>query len=93
MTNNIPNPTQEKSTLATGNYTIEVSDGPSMIYKFDKEGNKIWIASASDPDIAMTIIEGLILVEYKRFYYPDSNPTVNMESSPASPPFIKRDEK
>jgi len=71
---------REKSTLATGNYTIEFTDGPSHVYKFDENKNKIWIASASDPEIAMEIIEGLILVEHKRFYHPDSAPNITFAS-------------
>ncbi len=71
---------QEKSTLSTGKYTIEFSNGPSAIYKFDDDGNKIWVASAGDPQLAMEIIEGLILVEHKRFYHPESAPTVTMET-------------
>lgn len=69
---------KETKTLTTGQYTIELSDGPSQIYKLDEEGAKIWICAASDPDIAMTIIEGLILVEHKRFYHPEATPTVKM---------------
>lgn len=67
-------------TLSTGNYVVETSDGPSPIYKIDKQGNKIWVASASDPQVAMEIIEGLILVEYKRFYYPESTPSITVET-------------
>ncbi len=69
---------QEKTTLTTGKYTIEFSDGPSHIYKFDKTQNKIWVASASDPDTAMQIIEGLILVEHKRFYHPEATPNITV---------------
>jgi len=71
---------QTKSTLTTGKYTIEFEDGPSHIYKFDKNQNKIWVASASDPDIAMKIIEGLILVEHKRFYHPEATPNITVET-------------
>lgn len=71
----------KKSTLSTGKYTIELSDGPSRIYKFDDKEGKIWIASVMDPTIAMEIIEGLILVEQKRFYYPDSKPNIDSSIS------------
>ena len=84
---------EAKTTLSADKYTIELSNGPSHIFKFDKEKQKIWIASAADPDLAMQIIEGLILVEHKRFYYPESTPNVTTEikeSSPPSPPFLKR---
>ena len=69
---------QKKSTLTTGKYTIEFDNGPSHIYKFDEAQNKIWVASASDPDIAMKIIEGLILVEHKRFYHPEATPNITV---------------
>ena len=70
---------QKKSTLTTGKYTIEFDNGPSHIYKFDKNENKIWVASVSDPDTAMKIIEGLILVEHKRFYRPEATPSITVE--------------
>ncbi len=79
----------EKSTLSTGKYFIEISDGPSVIYKFDENENKVWIASAPDPDIAMRIIEGLILVEHKRFYHPEAEPTISVNNSVPTPPFLK----
>jgi len=67
----------EKSILSTGKYTIELSDGPSVVFKIDEEGNKQWLCSVGDPAVAMDIIEGLILVENKRFYYPESKPQIN----------------
>ncbi len=80
MNNPTPKTTaHEKSTLSTGKYTIEFSNGPSAIYKFDDDGNKTWIASAGDPQVAMEIIEGLILVEHKRFYHPEATPNVTVE--------------
>jgi hypothetical protein len=79
---------ESKSTLSTGKYTIELSNGPSAVYKIDNEGNKIWVCSASDPQVAMDLIEGLILVEHKRFYYPDSTPSIGMSGT--TPPFLKK---
>jgi hypothetical protein len=81
---------QEKSTLSTGKYTIEFGGGPSVIYKFDEDNNKIWLASVSDPETAMQIIEGLILVEHKRFYHPEATPTINVKDGNPAPPFLKR---
>ena len=83
------NSNEQKSTLSTGKYTIELSKGASAVYKFDDEENKIWVCSASDPQVAMDIIEGLILVEHKRFYYPESTPVISMEQGP-SQPFLKK---
>lgn len=79
------------STLSTGKYTIELARGSSVVYKFDDGGNKIWVCSAPDPQIAMEIIEGLILVEHKRFYYPDSAPKIgSAETTKITPPFLKK---
>ena len=80
---------QEKSTLSTGKYHIELDDGPSVIYKFDDDGNKSWVATTSDPNTAMQIIEGLILVEHKRFYHPEATPTVTAKGNRPLPPFLK----
>ncbi len=90
MMSNPKNTAQEKSTLSTGNYTIELSDGPSHIYRFDEQNNKIWMAAAADPNLAMLIIEGLILVEHKRFYHPEAEPTISVESKGETPPFLKK---
>lgn len=78
-----------KSTLSTGKYTIEISAGPSSIYRVDEDGNKVWIGSATDPQLAMDIIEGLILVEHKRFYHPEAGPVISAGNTKISPPFIK----
>jgi len=83
------NTAEKKSTLSTGNYTIEFDNGPSHIYKFDEQNNKIWIAAAADPNLAMLIIEGLILVEHKRFYHPEATPSVSLESKGETSPFLK----
>lgn len=88
---------QDHSTLKFGQYTIELSDGPSTVWRVDSEGNKQWVASCPDPEIAMDVVEGMVLVEQKRFYYPDSKPTVNFgttatevkEEAPV-PSFLKR---
>lgn len=81
----------QKATLSTGKYTIELSKGASAVYKIDEGGNKIWVCSAGDPQVAMEIIEGLILVEHKRFYYPDSAPKVGAaETTKIAPPFLKK---
>ncbi len=81
---------ENSRTLKTGIYTIELSDGPSHIYKTDSEDQKVWVASTTDPDQAMLIVEGLILVEQKRFYYPNSEPDVSIEPIKPVPPFLKR---
>jgi len=90
------NNNQEKSTLAFGQYNIEFSDGPSMVYRTDQEGRKEWIAACPEPEIAMKVVEGMVLVEQKRFYYPESEPTIKFENNQEPnnkkevPTFLKR---
>jgi hypothetical protein len=72
---------EETSSVRTGNYVVEFSDGPSVVYKLEPEsGHKDWVCTCPDPDSAMIVVEGLILVENKRFYYPDSGPTVKFDA-------------
>lgn len=84
----------DKATLSTGKYTIELNSGATMVYKIDDLGNKVWFCSTTDPSAAMDIVEGLILVEYKRFYHPEAAPKVTSSVAPAQeapqPPFLKR---
>lgn len=83
---------QGNATLSTGKYTIELSSGATMIYKISEEGEKIWFCSTTDPSAAMDIVEGMILVEYKRFYHPEAAPKVStaVPKENPSPPFLKR---
>lgn len=68
-------------TLSVGKYTLETSSEATHIYALDDIGTKSWIASTLDPEMGMKIVEGLILVEIKRFYHPDSTPTLKMEGA------------
>lgn len=83
---------ESKSTLSTGKYTIELGNGATQIYKISEAGEKIWFCSTTDPAVAMDIVEGMILVEYKRFYHPEAAPKVSNAPSKEnpSPPFLKR---
>jgi hypothetical protein len=82
---------EDVETLSTGNYTIELSKGSTQIYKTDN-GVREWIAATTDPDRAMTIVEGLILVEHKRFYHPEATPQLTVENKiSAVPSFLKRE--
>jgi hypothetical protein len=85
---------QEKKTLRTGNYTIELSDGPAVVHKLHPgTGHKDWVCTCPDIDSAMIVVEGLILVENKRFYYPESTPTMKFDEAKgdsADPSFLKR---
>lgn len=80
------------TTLKTGNYSIELAGGGVQIYAVTPDDHKTWVASTSDPQIAMDIVEGLILVETKRFYHPETEPvfeTKNPDDAPL-PPFLTR---
>jgi hypothetical protein len=79
-----------KTTLSTGKYTIDLEDKGFSIYTTDASGQREWVASAADPQVAMNIVEGLIMVEIKRFYHPESAPQLKVEEEKkASPPFLK----
>jgi hypothetical protein len=68
--------------VRTGNYVVEFSDGPSIVYQIEPQsGATKWVCTCPDPEAAMIVVEGLILVENKRFYYPDSKPTVTFEEA------------
>ncbi len=74
----------EGQTLRTGNYVIELADGPSVVYKVEPESStKEWVCTCPDPEAAMTVVEGLILVENKRFYYPNATPQLNLKAADA----------
>ena len=75
-------------TLSVGKYFIELSNGPAIVYCLDESGEKRWICSTTDPQKGMDIIEGLILVETKRFYYPETGHKINNEES-NKPPFLR----
>jgi hypothetical protein len=77
--------------LRTGNYTIELSDGPSVVYKLEQHGAKEWVCTCPSPEAAMTAVEGLILVENKRFYHPETTPTVKFDEQSGPPGFLKLD--
>jgi len=78
------------STLKTGKYTVEIADAGCGIFKLDDQDEKVFVCGGiSDPELAMMLIEGLILVENKRFYYPDSGPTVTTQSANSMGQFLK----
>lgn len=80
----------EKSTLSVGNFSIEPSPGGFGIFAAGELGDKEWIATAPDPELAMKIVEGLILVDMKRFYHPDSIPVLKGVDAKPLPPFLKK---
>jgi len=78
------------ATFKTGKYTVKLSSGAAQLYRTDEEGAESWIGSAADLELATTIIEGLILVETKRFYYPESTPSFKPESMGRSLPYLAK---
>ena len=80
----------EKATLSVGKFSIEPSPGGFGIFAADELGDKEWIATAPDPELAMKIVEGLILVDMKRFYHPDSAPVLTGADAKPLPPFLKK---
>jgi len=81
---------QEGPILSVGNYTIALTSGGFGIFVTGEPGDKTWLADAADPEVAMKIVEGLILVEMKRFHYPDSAPTFKGASGDPLPPFLRK---
>jgi hypothetical protein len=83
----------EASTLSTGKYDIEFGEKGTNIFTTDAEsGQRQWMATVSDPETATKVVEGLILVEHKRFYRPEAAPvfhTVENKDKPV-PPFLTK---
>jgi len=82
--------TSESPKLTVGNYSIEMVDGGFGIYAIDELDNKQWVATAPDPELAMKIVEGLIMVEMKRFYHPEATPVIKGAEGKPLPPFLKK---
>jgi hypothetical protein len=81
---------EETTQLTTGKYTIKQDKGAAVIYTTDEGGEMRWLASTTDPNKAMEIVEGLILVEHKRFYKPEATPVFVSGNDRPLPPFLKR---
>lgn len=83
---------EEMQTLDAGEYKIELnSSGLVEIYKVKNGVEKIWLASADQPQTAMDIVEGLMLVETKRHHYPESNAKVFIDDdNTPTPPFLRK---
>ena len=83
--------TEGRSTLTTANYHIEFDKDGTYIYTLDEKGdNKQWLASTTDPETATRIVEGLVLVEHKRFYHPETEPVFTSGDGKPLPPFLKK---
>jgi hypothetical protein len=78
-------------TLRTGKYVVDITGNGCSIFKIEENESKIFVCGGiSDPELAMMLIEGLILVDNKRFYYPDSGPSVAAEPKDSMAQFLKR---
>ncbi len=81
----------ESPSLSAGNYSISQAPGGFGIFLNDELGDNQWVATAPDPEIAMKIVEGLVLVEMKRFYHPESTPTFkSADEDRPLPPFLRK---
>ncbi len=82
---------EEKTTLKYSNYTIEITEtGFGVFAEETGSQEKEWVCTAADPQVAMSIIEGLVLLEHKRFHYPDSEPTFQSGNDKPLPPFLRK---
>lgn len=81
-----------EATLKTGKYTVKIGGSAAQIFSVDEAGVEHWLASAKDLELATAIVEGLILVETKRFYHPDSVPKFSAEVPKTTPSFLQRKE-
>ncbi len=80
-----------EGTLTHGNYTADIGPGGCAIY-VTKADQKIFLCGGiADPELAMAIMEGLILVEAKKFYHPEAKRAVIMSDGETVPHFLKRD--
>ena len=80
-----------EGTLTHGNYTADIGRDGCTIY-VTKEDQRIFLCGGiADPELAMAIMEGLILVEAKRFYHPEAKRAVTMSDGETVPHFLKKD--
>ena len=80
-----------EGTLTHGNYTADIGRDGCTIY-VTKEDQRIFLCGGiADPELAMSIMEGLILVEAKRFYHPEAKRAVTMSDGETVPHFLKKD--
>ena len=76
--------------LTHGKYTIDIESGGCAVYSIDNEQKVFLCGGIADPELAMSIVEGLLLVEAKRFYVPEAKRDVTMSDGETVPHFLKR---
>ncbi len=77
------------TSLRVDSYSIEQTSGGFGIYHIPTDDTKTWLATASDPEVAMRIVEGLIMVQMKRFYHPGSDPKFKSSAGQTLPSFLQ----
>jgi len=83
----------DQGSLQHGKYTIDISAVGCSVHAIE-EGQKIFLCGGiSDPELAMAIVEGLILVEAKRFYKPDAERVVTTAQAVKNVPHFVQDGK
>jgi len=80
-----------EGTLQQGNYTVDIESGGCVVSKIEGDQKIFLCGGIGDPELAMTIVEGLVLVEAKKFYHPEAARTVTMADKETVPHFLKRD--
>lgn len=80
----------ESPTLAVGNYSIELISEGFGVFNTDEFNNKERVAIVLDPEVGMRVVEGLILVDMKRFYHPEAAPVISSAEGKPLPPFLEK---
>ena len=80
-----------EATLTHGKYTIGIESNGCVVYVIEDDQKIFLCGGITDPELAMSIVEGLILVEAKKFYHPEAERTVTTPGGETVPHFLKRD--
>ncbi len=69
-----------QGTLKHGKYTVDIEPNGCSVYAIEENQKVFLCGGIGDPELAMTIVEGMILVEAKRFYVPEATRDVKIEA-------------
>jgi len=81
----------ETGNLTHGKYTIDIDPGGCVVSSLEGDQKVFICGGIADPELAMTIVEGLLLVEAKKFYHPEAARSITMQDGETVPHFLKRD--
>lgn len=81
----------DQGNLTHGKYTIDIAPNGCVVSVIDEDQKIPLCGGIQDPELAMTIVEGLILVEAKRFYKPDAERVVTTQTGKPIPHLLKKD--